>query len=333
MHSRHQSAEHHHPYQRTAPAVFYLPPPQQSQPPPLQLQPPPALESYFQYQPQMPLMHGPGNSGLHLLDEQFQFSKQDADGLNYCRRPLAAHYPEYSPTYSNHHHNSHVSEKCLPSLEDFEQLLNEYIFSLSPKKRDKALIPQRRYDNILAVLREPKCTTIESAQFRFWAKKMFRLGVVDNAQVVTHEGKPVAVKEALYGILIDAHLQAQHGGRDKTSSHVRKFWSWVPKELIARFVRGCPSCRQRRPPPSSRRSSIQSTGQSPGGCVRSVTNRTSASAPYSNAVYPTPQLGIHAQAIQIVAQGGNGGILFPTQTSHPNSPPQQHLSLSSWPQN
>lgn len=114
-----------------------------------------------------------------------------------------------------------------PTALEFENLLNEYILSLSPKKRDKALIPQKRYENIRAVLRDPKCTTIESAQFRFWAKKMFRL-VTDEGynDVVCHEGKPVAVREELYNVLTSSHGQAQHGGRDKTSAQVRKHYSW-----------------------------------------------------------------------------------------------------------
>lgn len=135
-----------------------------------------------------------------------------------------------------------------PTRGQFEDLLNEYILSLSPKKRDKALIPQKRYDNIAAVLKDPKCTTIESAQFRFWAKKMFRLSTEDGS-IVCHEGKPVAVREQLYQVLTESHNRAQHGGRDKTSAEVRKHYSWVPKELIARFVRHCPSCTLRRSSP------------------------------------------------------------------------------------
>ncbi|KAA8893487.1 hypothetical protein FN846DRAFT_751290, partial [Sphaerosporella brunnea] len=135
----------------------------------------------------------------------------------------------------------------LPTQEDFNALLNEYIASLSEKKRDKALIGLTRYHNIHAVLKDPKCTTIESAQFRFWAKKMFTLDVFENGQSqVLHENKPVAIREDLFVILTNAHIQCQHGGRDKTSFQVRKHYSWVPKELIARFVRGCPSCRARR---------------------------------------------------------------------------------------
>lgn len=119
------------------------------------------------------------------------------------------------------------SQECLPTEGDFDKLLNQYITSLSPKKRDKALIPMKRCENIRAVLLDPKCTTIESAQFRFWAKKMFKLGEVHGfSNTVLHDNKPVAVREDLYHILSQSHLHAQHGGRDKTSGQVRKYYSW-----------------------------------------------------------------------------------------------------------
>ena len=116
----------------------------------------------------------------------------------------------------------------LPSPEDFNAILDQYINDLSPKKQDKALIPSKRLTNIAAVLRDPKCTTIESAQFRFWAKKMFRLGLNERngRECVMHEDKPVAVREKLYRVLTTAHFEAQHGGRDKTSAQVRAGYSW-----------------------------------------------------------------------------------------------------------
>lgn len=116
----------------------------------------------------------------------------------------------------------------LPSPEDFSVILDQYINDLSPKKQDKALIPSKRLTNIEAVLRDPKCTTIESAQFRFWAKKMFRLGLNERngRECVMHEDKPVAVREKLYRVLTTAHFEAQHGGRDKTSAQVRAGYSW-----------------------------------------------------------------------------------------------------------
>ncbi|KAB8265458.1 hypothetical protein BDV32DRAFT_116577 [Aspergillus pseudonomiae] len=79
-------------------------------------------------------------------------------------------------------------------------------------------------------------------------------------KMICHEGKPVAIREKLFKILTRAHQQCQHGGRDKTSAQVRQIYSWVPKELISRFVKICPTCQVRRggsrlTPPNSRRSS------------------------------------------------------------------------------
>ena len=133
-----------------------------------------------------------------------------------------------------------VHDSQLPTVRAFEELLNEYVMSLSEKKRDKALIGQVRYNNIRAVLRDPKCTTIESAQFRFWAKKMFVLDYQADETgrtglVVMHEGKPVAIREHLYGILTTAHIHCQHGGRDKTSSQVRQYYSWCVLDALSLF--------------------------------------------------------------------------------------------------
>ncbi|KAL4915566.1 hypothetical protein BDW62DRAFT_219267 [Aspergillus aurantiobrunneus] len=152
-----------------------------------------------------------------------------------------------------------------PNVKEFDKLVKSYVDDLSVKKQDKALIHAKRARNIRTVLIDPKDTAIESAQFRFWVKKMFKLQAVggntaDCRRMICHEGKPVAVREKLFKILTKAHQQCQHGGRDKTSAQVRQIYSWVPKELISRFVKICPTCQVRRggtrlTPPSSRRGS------------------------------------------------------------------------------
>lgn len=43
---------------------------------------------------------------------------------------------------------------------------------------------------------------------------------------ICHEGKPVAIREKLFKILVKAHMKCQHGGRDKTSTQVRRVYSW-----------------------------------------------------------------------------------------------------------
>ncbi|KAE8375875.1 hypothetical protein BDV26DRAFT_249447 [Aspergillus bertholletiae] len=167
--------------------------------------------------------------------------------------------------------NTMLSEQVIPPLDgfpnvrEFDQLMRSYVDDLSIKKQDKALIHAKRARNIRTVLLDPKDTTVESAQFRFWVKKMFKLQVVgtvtsDCMKMICHEGKPVAIREKLFKILTKAHQQCQHGGRDKTSAQVRQIYSWVPKELISRFVKICPTCQVRRggsrlTPPNSRRSS------------------------------------------------------------------------------
>ncbi|KAI8642723.1 hypothetical protein BD408DRAFT_343741, partial [Parasitella parasitica] len=146
----------------------------------------------------------------------------------------------HQSTEASHHYNDHDQ---YPSYEEFDAIVQDYLQNLSSKKRDKALIDQARYAMILQVLKDPRNTAVSTAQFRFWVKKMFQL---TSRQIVCHDGKPVAMREHIYSILVRAHREAHHGGRDKTSALVRRRYSWIPKELIARFVRHCPFCISRR---------------------------------------------------------------------------------------
>ena len=60
--------------------------------------------------------------------------------------------------------------------------------------------------------------------------------------VVLHDGKRVAIREQIYDILCVCHQRVGHGGRDKTATEIRKTYTWVPKDLIALFVKNCPTC-------------------------------------------------------------------------------------------
>lgn len=111
---------------------------------------------------------------------------------------------------------------CYPSQGEFESIVQNYLRNLSSKKRDKALVDRRRYSLIVRVLKDPRNTAISTAQFRFWVKKMFQLVPLRNGMdVVCHDSKPVAMREEIYSILVRAHKEANHGGRDKTSALVR----------------------------------------------------------------------------------------------------------------
>ena len=141
-----------------------------------------------------------------------------------------------------------------PTYAQYKQIENAYIQSLTPRRQSKALISQSMFDRIWDVLQYPERQG-ETAQFRFWARKMFTLskthrntlGVLVNnnegpQEVLLHDNLLVAVREQLYDLLCYCHGMTGHGGRDKTCSLIRKHYTWVPKDLVSNFVKICPTC-------------------------------------------------------------------------------------------
>ena len=148
-----------------------------------------------------------------------------------------------------------------PTHAQYKRIEANYIASLSPRKRDKALITQAMFDNIWDVLHDPDTRVVETPQFRFWVRKMFTLSdpqstqvftasdsstTISSVPVVLHENRPVAIREQLYELFVYCHGRSNHGGRDKTCAVIRQHYSWVPKELTAQFVKICPTCTLKR---------------------------------------------------------------------------------------
>ncbi|KAI0314954.1 hypothetical protein OF83DRAFT_1036782, partial [Amylostereum chailletii] len=145
-----------------------------------------------------------------------------------------------------------------PSYIDYKALEADYLAKMTPTKLSKALVSTETLVCVADHLRNPYPLAY-TPQFRFWVRKMFSMGheqtqfdlpAVDLdgecLPIVIHDGRPVAVKEQLYEILCHCHLLTGHAGRDRTSATVWARYSWIPKELIARFVRACPTCTTKR---------------------------------------------------------------------------------------
>lgn len=177
----------------------------------------------------------------------------------------------------------------VPSLERCNEVIHEYLQSLSIRKREKALISQAMFDDIWDVLQAP-AAKIRTPQFRFWVRKMFKLshtvggddnphgsGDLDVVPVILHEGRPVAVKEQLHDILSFYHVASGHGGRDKTMAEIRDRYSWIPKELVTRYVKACPTCSSKRPGNFSRTSTLASMAKEKLSLVEPQTTRSSSS--------------------------------------------------------
>ncbi|KAF8968768.1 hypothetical protein BDZ97DRAFT_1755059 [Flammula alnicola] len=147
-----------------------------------------------------------------------------------------------------------VERPGFPTYAQYKQVEATYLQSLTPRRQGKALISQALFDRIWDVLHEPDGHG-ETAQFRFWARKMFTvskthrvtLGVVDNGddtpqEVLLHDNLLVAIQEQLYDLLCYCHGSTGHGGRDKTCALIRKHYTWVPKDLVSNFIKSCPTC-------------------------------------------------------------------------------------------
>ncbi len=145
-----------------------------------------------------------------------------------------------------------------PTYEQYKRIEDEYLSSLSERKQPKALISQVLFDKVFAVLQNGSEDRGSTAQFRFWVRKMFVLAYPQTSfnhnagqtpelePVVLHDKRPVAIKEQIYEVLCYCHAVARHGGRDKTCATLRLHYSWVPKELTAKFVKACPTCTLKR---------------------------------------------------------------------------------------
>ncbi|KAI0776659.1 hypothetical protein BD413DRAFT_610268 [Trametes elegans] len=151
----------------------------------------------------------------------------------------------------------------MPNRAEYAAVEGEYLASLGPRKQAKALISHTLFHDIWCTLHRPKNQTIGTPQFRWWVRKMFTLQpraeiVLPGPMVresppedrspfvVIHDGKRIAVKERIYDIIAFYHARVDHGGRDKTAQEIRKRYTWVPKELIAGFVKNCPTCIYKR---------------------------------------------------------------------------------------
>jgi hypothetical protein len=175
---------------------------------------------------QNPLSQGSFTYGNYTLDDGLFYSQQQQAYHQQLGTPPSTTTTEDSNSCTGGGRGSPFDdENQLPTPEEFKTIVDNYLNNLSPKKRDKALVDQHRYYLIQQVLRDPRNTAISTAQFRFWVKKMFQLqlGTVD---IICHDSKPVAIKEHIYDILVRAHREAHHGGRDKTSALVK----FVPKK-------------------------------------------------------------------------------------------------------
>lgn len=159
-----------------------------------------------------------------------------------------------APVPNDNPQSAPVERPGFPTYAQYKQVEAAYIQSLTPRRQGKALISQALFDRIWDVLHNPDSQG-ETAQFRFWARKMFTLSKTHRStlsglnkpnnppqEVLLHDNLLVAIQEQLYDLLCYCHGSTGHGGRDKTCALIRKHYTWVPKDLVSSFIKACPTC-------------------------------------------------------------------------------------------
>ena len=261
-----------------------------------------------------------------------------------------------------------------PTFEQYQRIEEDYLSSLSERKRPKALVSQSLFDKIYAVLQNGSEDRASTAQFRFWVRKMFALAYPQTSfnhnssqtpdPVVLHDKRPVAIKERLYEVLCYCHAIARHGGRDKTCATLRIHYSWVPKELTAKFVKACPTCTLKRsgnpdllsqinyaaPPylptvpepallsdgPNDSSTGLKYVGSSV--CDNNSTASTasaSSAASFAPSIFATPDLSVYPSP---TLSSGSGGPMTPSPYLHGGlfgypvvfDPGHNSLSVAGW---
>lgn len=207
---------------------------------------------------------GPLVGDLAVLDPVAGPSGTAGDGAPGPAAPLA---PPPEPIIA-HLVPVQPSDGEMPERTAYDKAVDDYILSLHPIKRNKALsvsdlavsspccgmtddelqpaVTDALHDLVLKILIEPQNTQLGDPQLRFWVRQRFTLLEQPDGKYVLHDYKKVVLRDALWETIASAHAETKHGGRDKTYAAVKKGWSYVPKEVVTVFVKLCPTCGGKR---------------------------------------------------------------------------------------
>ncbi|CAF4552577.1 unnamed protein product [Rotaria sp. Silwood2] len=133
----------------------------------------------------------------------------------------------------------------------FYEEVDKHINSLSVKFRQKCVIKQNVYDDIIKCLTLPKGkpSGLYSSKFIYWVKQNFilmKLSGIDIGCCIKLK-KPICIYEAYYNVISEGHAAVSHGGRHKTAFELNAHYSWIPRFCIEIFLKQCIPCQTRKP--------------------------------------------------------------------------------------
>ena len=165
--------------------------------------------------------------------------------------------------------------------EDFDNALKGYLSNLNESKRIRSIITLDLYNYILRFLFNNVDVTVKVkdidnsndgnvktyiyegykytqstalipsknySELDIWIKCNFSL-MFDNItqkHLVCYEGLPIVPLEYIFNVMVKTHIENDHCGRDKLTNLIRSKWRFIPKDLIARFIKCCNECNESR---------------------------------------------------------------------------------------
>ncbi|KAF0445480.1 hypothetical protein F8M41_003156 [Gigaspora margarita] len=129
-----------------------------------------------------------------------------------------------------------INEYTFLAYQTFNEIIDEYLQSLSEKKRLKALITEDMANKYLQILKDPKNSSIANSNMQHQVKNNYSSQRIGGIETLMYKGKPIALKERLYYIIAEEHLTVGHGGTRNTYTEVSDKYHSVKSCLVDRFV-------------------------------------------------------------------------------------------------
>lgn len=93
---------------------------------------------------------------------------------------------------------------------------------------------------ISSILAYPKDKSIRTSEFRIWVQKKFFL---DGRSIrLKNSEQCIAVQDNIYCHLRRCHLMSNHANPEDTWKIVKSKYSYIPKDVVTKFVASCPIC-------------------------------------------------------------------------------------------
>jgi hypothetical protein len=103
-----------------------------------------------------------------------------------------------------------------------QMIILDHLSKLPIRKAEKMLFSDSMFRCIRHVLTHPKDDRLKTPAFREWCHSNFYVEGLGGVALICNKGdkRPLASRDQVHSLLCHAHIEADHGGRDRTSSEV-----------------------------------------------------------------------------------------------------------------